>query len=179
MKYHRKDYHDHLFYLEENNKELITYAQWCEMQNIRHKRRLPMGNETDKAQNMITLLLCGVVFLVLFILALFMKQQQQYRTMGVPIDIERVPLYREEQYHVFPPVDHEFYTWTDFHSLHRKSVCLNSWDLRQALVSAPNFTVSTSIAQVDPIVNPQKRLVHTRKKTWHPRGGVYNRVCSP
>lgn len=69
-----------------------------------------MGEDTDKAQNMITLLLCGVVFLFLFILALFMKQQQQYRTMGVPIDIERVPLYREEQYHVFPPVDHEFYT---------------------------------------------------------------------
>ena len=85
----RKDYHDHLFMLEENNKELITYAQWCEMQNIRHKRNLPMGEETDKATKMITILLCGIVFIALFILTIFMKQQQAYRTMGVPVDIER------------------------------------------------------------------------------------------
>lgn len=88
---HRKDYHDHLFMLEENNEELITYAQWCEMQNIRHKRRLPMGEETDKAQRMITLLLCCIGFMFVLILTMYMKQQQQLRTMGVPMQLKDIP----------------------------------------------------------------------------------------
>ena len=40
----RGDYHRHIWWLEENNKELISWEQYKHMK----QKGLPMGDDTDK-----------------------------------------------------------------------------------------------------------------------------------
>mgnify|MGYP001183846512 CR=1 FL=1 len=80
----RKAYHDHLFMLEEMNKPLITYDQWCEMQNIRIRKRSDIPGNTDKLGKWLTI----SAFILVLIGAFVMEKKNETSRMGAPIPIE-------------------------------------------------------------------------------------------
>lgn len=98
MKEHlRKAYHDHLFMLEEMNKPLITYDQWCEMQNIRIKKR-----DQDPFSKWLTI----SAFILVLIGAFLIEKKNETSRMGVPVPIEMLI---EEADPYAPPVAPEQY----------------------------------------------------------------------
>ena len=85
----RGDYHRHIWWLEENNKELISWEQYKHMK----QKGLPMGDDTDKT---VKILAYSITFIVVFsILLLYFivtKDNNIPGYMGTPMSED---LYRD------------------------------------------------------------------------------------
>ena len=90
----RGDYHRHIWWLEENNEELISWEQYTHMR----QKGLPMGDDTDKTIKIIAWSMGMIVILSILLLYFIVttnKNSNMPPYMGTPMSEE---LWRKDQY---------------------------------------------------------------------------------